>query len=206
MADTISAIAALLWPLLVFVVLLMFRKPLLRLLDSAKQREWTLELGGQRLTMKQLSEQQVDLIVDLQEEVSALRQAVRAERPASRSPVSSVLWVDDHPENNALLVHELQQADVRVDLALSTKEGRELFDRHRYGAIVSDMGRYENGAEVPDAGVRLTQAIRATDADIPVLIYCPRRTAARYGDQAYSEGATMVTSSGSALLDWFRAE
>lgn len=200
MAETISAIAALLWPLLVFVVLLVFRRPLLRVLDSAERREWTLEVGGQKLSMKELSDQQVRMIVDLQTEVATLRQAIQEDQPTPHTPVNSVLWVDDHPENNALLVHDLQQAGVHVDLALDTHEGLELFDRRRYGAVVSDMGRHEDGGEVSDAGVRLTQAIRETDTETPVLIYCHRRAAARHGDRAYAEGATVVTSSGSVLV------
>lgn len=39
----------------------------------------------------------------------------------------SVLWVDDHPGKNALLIEQLQRNAVRVDLAESTKEGLAYF-------------------------------------------------------------------------------
>ena len=56
MAQTLSSIAALLWPLLVLLALLVFREPLLRVVRSAEKREWTLEVGGQKLSMKQRSD------------------------------------------------------------------------------------------------------------------------------------------------------
>ncbi|GAB2498629.1 hypothetical protein GCM10027063_42750 [Promicromonospora xylanilytica] len=73
MADLISAIAALLWPLLVIVLLLLFGRQLLSKLRSSD--DVTLEIGGQRLSFKQATDQQSDMITDLQREVAALCQA-----------------------------------------------------------------------------------------------------------------------------------
>ena len=245
MAQTISAIANLLWPLLVLVLLLIFRAPLARVVRSAEQREWTLEVGGQKLTMKQLSDQQNTMIADLQKQLGILSQAVAEltasaelsaqrldhgrpdtpESPPQTSPQTptpgtppvpgaaqwqipggwgshgheasahAVLWVDDHPENNALLVEQLQRNGVRVDLARSTREATALFGHRRYGMIVSDMGRFEDGAEVPDAGLRLLEHVRRTDQSVPFVIYCSSRAAAFHRDRALAEGATAITGS-----------
>lgn len=311
MADTITAIASLLWPLLVLVLIVLFRKPLSRVVHSAEQREWTLEVGGQRITMNQLSDQQNAMIADLQRQVHTLNdtvarltaqqqvppatpepaqpdygaepaypgaaqptheppsggrapggtvlggfeqapqapQASRSQRapqdqqapqapngpespsagppgyapvpPQPSAPVAgspeaagnahpraapnAVLWVDDVPENNALIVDQLQRDGVRVDLARSTQEGLALLGSRRYAIVLSDMGRTENGTVVPDAGLRLLRAVRETDPRIPFVIYCGTRTHDRYQFQAMSEGATAITASPTVLTEHLRS-
>jgi CheY-like chemotaxis protein len=204
-AQTLTAIAALLWPLLLLGVILIFRGPLVGVVKSAQQREWTLEVGGQKISMKQLSEQQNGMIADLQKQVATLSQAVAAlgaspselleEAPAPAPPINSVLWVDDHPENNAILVEQLQRNGIRVDLARDTEEGLALLGQRRYAIVVSDMGRNEHGTEISDAGLRLLAAVRNTDTSIPFVIYCSLGAARRYHDQALAAGATAITSS-----------
>lgn len=225
-AQTISSVASLLWPLIIILILVVFRRPLMRIVRSAEYREWTLEVGGQKLSMKQLSEQQNGMIADLQMQLGELRQSIgsagqvrtkelipasrqdeRPRRPDSEptntsvargrvdARAHSVLWVDDHPENNALLLDELQRNGVRVDLARSTQDGLALLAERRYGLIISDMGRFEDGHEVSDAGIRLVKAVRERDADIPFLIYASASANRRYGQQALDAGATVMTSS-----------
>jgi CheY-like chemotaxis protein len=230
-AQTISAVAALLWPVLLLVLILMFRRQLARVIGSAEQREWSLEVGGQKLSMKQLSDQQNSMIADLQKQVGVLSKAVAAlttdQRPVAEevdgSPVVtgstilggveppppataySVLWVDDNPENNALIVEQLQRNGVRVDLARSTREGLGLLGQRRYGAIVSDMGRFEDGQEVRDAGMRLLRIVRETDTGTPFIIYCGYWASAAYREQALEAGATGITASPSVLTELLHA-
>jgi CheY-like chemotaxis protein len=185
----------------------------------------TIEVGGQTLTIGELSAQQTNQIEDLQDQLGALNQAVEALAAAQPTPVNlpeppatvparssdkmaqasisdaledklfTALWVDDHPENNAFLIERLQQNGVRVDLARSTQEGLFHFAHRRYRVILSDMGRSENGADVPDAGLRLVKTIRQTDQTVPLLILCSNRALRKYGEKAVAAGATKVTSS-----------
>lgn len=217
MADTIGAISSLLWPLLVFTGLLLFRRPLLRVVRSAEQREWTLEVGGQKLSMKQLSDQQNSMIADLQAQVSVLHETI-ARLGATTEPAgpdlgieeppavpNSVLWVDDVPENNALIVEQLQRHGVRVDLARSTQEGLANLGRRRYGAVLSDMGRFEDGVNVSDAGMRLLGAVREDHPTLPFLIYCSDGASRRYREAALANGANEITASPVVLSDQLRS-
>lgn len=210
MAETITAFAVLLWPLLVLSLLLLFRKPLLEVVRSAKDREWTLEVGGQKLSMKQLSDQQNTMIADLQtqigvlhKEITALKEVPQESAAAAQEPdqtvPNSVLWVDDYPTNNALITEQLQRNGVRVDIALSTHEGLQKLSQRRYGAVLSDMGRREDGDEVRDAGMKLLHEVRQTDPSIPFLIYCGSRAASKYQNAALTEGADVITASPAVL-------
>lgn len=107
----------------------------------------------------------------------------------------TALWVDDHPENNAFLIERLQQKGVRVDLARSTQKCLFHFAHRRYHVILSDMGRSENGADVPDTGLRLVKTIRQTDQTVPLLILCSNHALQEYGEKAGAAETTKVTSS-----------
>ncbi|MET8774636.1 response regulator [Nocardia sp. NPDC004654] len=237
MNETIDAVAALLWPLLAAAALCMFRGPLARVISSAARRQFTLRIGGQELDMKQVSEQQENMIEDLQVQVRRLREQVdqlTAERaldpgagqvrglpgtgddtrsgaaedvgssldlgtapPRPESPVASaILWVDDHPSNNAFLIDRLERNGIRVDTALTTAAATDLLSTRRYGAIITDMNRTENGSAVPDAGLRLTETVRARGLTTPVLVFTSAHTACcDTSDQAIAAGARTVTSS-----------
>jgi CheY-like chemotaxis protein len=214
MAEAVNAIASLLWPLLVLSALLLFHKPVSRLLRNA---DVTIEVGGQKLTIKQLSDQQGQLINDLQRQVAQLSQQITefSDRGQDAGGVVSnldidttplavsqaVLWVDDFPENNALIIDQLRRNGVRVDLAHSTLEGLSLFGRKRYGIVLSDMGRREDGDDVSDAGLRLLRAVREYDPAIPFVIYCSARAARTFGERALAEGATAITASATVLVE-----
>ncbi|WP_460749382.1 response regulator [Myceligenerans cantabricum] len=218
MADLISAISNLLWPLLVIVLLLVYGRQLLSKLNDSD--DVTLEIGGQRLNFKQMTDQQSDMITDLQHEVASLKRRMddagpetvaHQNRPADERvttnedvrplppAVHSILWVDDHPENNAVVADSWRRDGADVDVARSTSEAMQLLDRRRYGLIISDMGRHESQVDVPDAGLRLLAQVRAADPATPFVLY---GNVEQVADTARGAGASMVTGSTFELMDY----
>ena len=246
MADLISAIASLLWPLLVIVVLLVFGRQLLSKLRSSD--DVTLEIGGQRLNIKQATDQQSDMITDLQREVSSLKRrldyvdsvpfgdaAVRRpgsdevefetpgdvpqkfqggsvprsddtswipeeqERRISVLTPRSILWVDDHPENNAMLAESWRRDGADVEIARSTSEALRILGGRAFGLIISDMGRRESDVDVPDAGLQLLTKVRAMNSGVPFVLY---GNVGPFAEDARAAGATMVTDSTFELVEF----
>jgi hypothetical protein len=72
-SNAISAVASLLWPLIVLVALVVFRNPLTRLI---RQRDFTVKIAGQELSVSDLSQQQIAMITDLQKQVAELEKQV----------------------------------------------------------------------------------------------------------------------------------
>jgi CheY-like chemotaxis protein len=214
-AETITSVANLLWPLTVLLLILIFRGQLRHVIRSAGQREVSLEVGGQKITLGELSQAQNATIADLQKQVASLQDALGdhgtgdkptiPSEPIEPSAPFTVLWVDDHPENNVLQIAQLRDNGVRVDLAHTTQEGVGLFSRHRYRMVISDMDRTENGIEVADAGVRLVAELRTLDPAIPIVIYCGTRAMQALGDRAIVAGASAVTDSPYEMSEHFRA-
>jgi CheY-like chemotaxis protein len=250
-ADLISAIAALLWPLLVIVVLLVFGRQLLSKLKNSD--DVTLEFGGQRLNFKQATDQQSDMITDLQREVASLKRRLdhvdsptgefdAGQYPASHgagratpgdmrpdpgteaaeifagagqepvdtswmreelerrtTPPRSILWVDDHPENNAVLADSWRRDGAHVETARSTSEALHLLGDRAYGLIISDMGRHESGTDVPDAGLRLLAKVRTSDPLTPFVLY---GNVGPFSETAKAAGATLVTGSTFELMEF----
>ncbi|MGD9531931.1 response regulator [Pseudonocardia sp.] len=116
-----------------------------------------------------------------------------------------MLWVDDQPQNNALLIDQLMGAGVAVDIARSTTEGMTLAARRRYGAIITDMGRDEEGRFRPRAGLDLIRQLRDAGDRTPVLVFTSSRSARDHGLEARELGAHDATSSGVDLVAFLRA-
>ncbi|MEU5851124.1 response regulator [Saccharopolyspora shandongensis] len=72
MPELITAIAQLLWPLIALMAIVVFRRAIGRVLRTAEKRELEFEIGGQKLTMHELNDQQTEMIQDLQRQLSML--------------------------------------------------------------------------------------------------------------------------------------
>jgi CheY-like chemotaxis protein len=209
MPELLSAVADLAWPVIVLVGLLLLYRPLARLLRSGSEREEvTIEVGGQRLSLGKFREQQNQTVLDLRRQIDDLRRQVAGAPPAAAGPPArraSVLWVDDRPENNALLIDQLMSDGVQVETARTTAEGLALATRNDYGAVITDMGRLEDGRQHPQAGLDLVRQLRAEGVRTPVLMFTSSRTVRERGEDVRAAGAQAVTSSGVDLVGFLRA-
>ncbi|MBW9094974.1 response regulator [Microbacterium jejuense] len=126
--------------------------------------------------------------------------AAEAGRLAERDGVvGTVLWVDDHPINNRSLVSALRRIGARVVEVRSTAEALGSLDKRAYDLIVTDAGRTEDGAHVPDAGLRLLRELAQRRIASPVLVYTTRQNAD--APQPFLDaGASLVTASPTELF------
>lgn len=231
-ATLINSIAALLWPLIVIFILLIFRKNVQGLIESARGRKFTVKIGEMELSMDELSKQQAIMIEDLQTRVNKLQKeieggalsitekAMRETLPSvetadvktvqtAASPqdeininddISAILWVDDQPKNNALLIASLRKHGISVVPAESTEEALERFKDIRFNCVISDSCRKEgNKLENCSAGIKLARKLRSINENMPIYIYTDKANP-RLKQIAEEAGATAVTSSPSELL------
>jgi CheY-like chemotaxis protein len=321
-SQTLSAIASLLWPLIVLAVIVVFRGPLTRVIRSTESRDVTIKIAGQEVTLGELHRQQMDMISDLHQQISSLHQQVggaprttapakagtpakattpagppartvpapRVKAPAfsgatapaasapgtvdhgvdrsgpdralptadkpdfpadpvkapwerldhhdipgaqpatepaaltvvpaspaddeplpsrtgeidTRPKAAGVLWVEDHPERQALQIDQLERRGVVVDVVRTTKEALQKLTGQRYQLIVSDMDRVEGGKPTPDAGLELIRTVRTFDRDTPVVIYAAGPSGRALADTATQIGADLVTNSWYQLSEEMR--
>lgn len=211
--DVVSLITGIAWPVVIGVVVWRLLPTIKRVLAS---RGFTINAGGMEISVQQASENLTERLEDLREQVSALKAQVDAAGPPASgeeqtavSPISeglpglsAVIWVDDYPENNAFEVDTLRRKGVRVFQARTTLEAMRLLDsRPDTSAIITDMGRTENGYSKDTAGIELISQVRESQPQLPVLVYASAPAVGRTRALALEAGATFVTSSATELLE-----
>ena len=203
--SLLDALTPLLWPAVFIFVFLRLQKPIKALIDSARGRKFTVKVGGNELSMEEVSEQQRVLLADVQAKLAELETRLTA-TPASAlapgldrkaaPPSQRLLWVDDKPKNNSTLVATLEDRGHRVDIALSTEDALAKLQRGSYDTVISDMGRPEGDK----AGIVLAQELRRRGITTPLYIYCGAWAARNWREEALAAGAADITASGTTLL------
>ena len=215
--ELIKALADLIWPILALIAVLSLRRPLRALVESVGSRGGGVEVGGFKITVSEAASQQQAQIADLQRQVGRLSELVksdqaipsdfggvidlRSEKGQDVARVRSILWVDDHPENNAMLQSSFKELGFDIINALSTKQAQVILQTKDFEAIVSDIGR---GID-RQAGIELVRTLRSAGDDTPVLIYTSADAVSRFGDMARAAGANFVTASPTELLTVLKA-
>jgi CheY-like chemotaxis protein len=208
--DLVDLVTSLAWPVVIGLIVWKLLPTVRKVIAS---RSFTVTAGGMSISVQEASQQLGERLEDVREQVSALKAQVEGAAPpeadGAASPITrglpglrAVLWVDDYPENNAFEVESLVRRGVRVLQARSTAEALGIADgRPDVDVAITDMGRREDGAERPQAGIELTTLLRERRPDLPILVYASAPAVARSRDAATAAGASFVTSSATELLD-----
>ena len=117
----------------------------------------------------------------------------RAIRRASRS---TVLWVDDNPNNNSYARQALEAIGVSFVLAKSTDEGLNKISQQRFDAIISDMGRPPDSR----AGYTLLDKLRSSGDKTPFIIYAGSRDTEHVAESR-RHGAIGCTNNANELFE-----
>jgi CheY-like chemotaxis protein len=217
-ARIIEAIGSLLWPLLVAVLLIRVIPHIpgvvADLRKAMRTRAFTVKVGGVELSVEDATEQLRRQVADLQTHM-ATELAERGEPAPSGPPASpgaaagtvagqdraTILWVDDTPDDNALELAKLRDDGLEVLLARSTAEAMDVLSLRRgIRAIITDLGRSEDGEFRSHAGLALLRQLREAEQDQPVLVYTSARRVDLDRQDALDAGATAVTASPTELF------
>jgi CheY-like chemotaxis protein len=203
LAKLLLALSSFAWPGIFALLALKFFEPARKLVESANQRKFTIKVGNNELTMEEASEQQRQIVGDVQSKLAELEKRLATSIPISTSreepttPAGKrILWVDDNPKNNSFVIATLEEKGARVDIATSTDEGVEKFRLMPYDIVISDMGRPESKR----AGIDLVKEIRKSNRSIPFYIYCGSWAARNLRSDALEAGANDITASSTTLL------
>jgi CheY-like chemotaxis protein len=206
-----KALAALLWPILILVVFLNARHKLYAFLS---RDNLSIKVAGMEISVADATKNLGTEVADLQKRLADLETKLSGSKvPAidpsqstaakdSRNSVSeslpprsfSILWVDDVPSNNAFLIDQFQKDGVDVKLALSTAQGIKDIKSNNFDAVITDLGREEEGRDNPFAGLDLVKEIRSVNSEIPILVFASYR-AIQNQIKLLKAGATKVTRS-----------
>ena len=133
MSQTISAIASLLWPLIVLAVLVLFRGPMTSVIRSTAARDFTIKIAGQEVSVGELHRQQMDMMTDLHNQVAGLQKEVDALRqggPAriTNAGTNSAAGNKDAPVSAPVAVGAGRATTTAVDIPVGLPTDTELTD------------------------------------------------------------------------------
>jgi CheY-like chemotaxis protein len=127
---------------------------------------------------------------------TAQREGVRVPHP------STILWVDDHPANNAYEIAKLSGDGYEISTAESTASALALVQSRAIepGLVITDMSRTEGLMPRATAGLDLIRALRSRGFSAPIVVYTTGEEARRNADDVRTAGGNGITSSPVELL------
>jgi CheY-like chemotaxis protein len=216
-SKLVEALGKVAWPILAAYLLWRLFPAVLRVVQS---RAFKVKVGEMEISVQEASDQLQTQVSDLQKNVEALRGKLDpAETPGPDAdtgpqvkPLKSatqpslarrLLWVDDRPSNNAFEVARLQGEGIEVLEARTTEEAMRIAVSGRFpiSAVVSDMGRREDGEYRAKAGVQLITALQRAGLAIPVFVYSSQRYIERTRDDVLQAGGAGATASPVELFE-----
>lgn len=109
---------------------------------------------------------------------------------------SSILWVDDRPNNNVYERKALEAVGITFVISTSTDDALAKLKDQKFDAIISDMGRPPD----PQAGYTLLDRLRSSGDLTPFIIYADSR-APEHRAEARRRGAIGCTNRPDELFD-----
>jgi DNA-binding NtrC family response regulator len=109
----------------------------------------------------------------------------------------TIVWVDDHPSDNAYEVKALEPLGINVIQVRSNDEAYSAIEQSRPALVVTDIGRDRESTD----GMDLLDSVVKRWPNLPVLIYTTVGYAQSRKAEAAQRGAKGITGSPSELLN-----
>ncbi|MBZ9658210.1 response regulator [Mesorhizobium sp. ESP-6-4] len=199
-----TAITSLAWPVIALFALYKF----LPTIDGLLKRDSvSVKIAGFELNSQQVVDDIRKSISDIQKRIleiegngdldnrTIFERNENIEFYASQEISKTLLWVDDFPSNNAFLIDEFRKGGVDVVLSLSTDDAVKRLENESFFAIITDLGRKEDGIDNPGAGLDLIRIVKNRNIEVPILVFAGPRGISKRA-QLIDAGAEVVTQSG----------
>lgn len=199
-----KAFALFLWPIVILICFFLARGFLTSFLSKD---EVNIEIGGQKISLKNAAKSIGNDVTDIQSRLAALEEKIpnknkndfieksKSDEKSTNERIKSLLWVDDYPSNNGFLIEKFKSQGINVVISLTTLDGLEKLKTQSFDAVISDLGREEGGVNNDFAGLDLLNKMYIEKLNIPTLIFAGHRGLA-FKQELINAGAYDVTSSG----------
>jgi len=172
-----------------------FKTPGMEATAKRKQVEAAAAIGALVATRAGESGQSENILEVAKAAAGAVANVVTA-RNLQRLGESTVLWVDDRPDNNRYERQTLEALGVRFVLSTSTDDALAKTQHRTFDAIISDMGRPPDSK----AGYTLLDSLRKRGDQTPFIIYTGSRNPEHVAE-ALRHGALGCTNRPQELIE-----
>lgn len=159
--------------------------PVLEFKESKTENDYKQKFKDLEVKYNKKLEKITELLQDIQENITG------KEKKEKLYSGNEILWVDDYPSNNEVIIDLYRAQGIKFDLAINTDQAVDLLEKNQYDLIISDIGR---GSE-EDAGIRMLREINRHFGKIPpVIFFSSSRAVGKFSEVAEEEGALLATS------------
>lgn len=129
LAKLLTSIAAVVWPAIIFGIFLM----LLPIIENFYTSDRLMvKVGNIEISASKAADQQIAQLSDVQVRLSRLEGRIASPIDQRQLPRDGlILWVDDHPENNAVEIALLEAQNFRVQTKISTTDALEFVEQYQ---------------------------------------------------------------------------
>ncbi|MCO6177206.1 response regulator [Ciceribacter sp. RN22] len=203
-AEFWNALSNFAWPAMAAFLLIKFHPLFASLL---KRENMQIKVGNLELSVQEAAKHNGADIADLQQRIAIIEANISNEKDIivnsaeyqNSKKSKSILWVDDFPSNNAFMIEKLKEKGIEVVLSIGTNDALAKIEYNEFRAIITDLGRIEDGVDNPNAGFDLLARLKALGKEIPVLVFAGRR-ALQNRAALLEAGAENATNSGVDVL------
>ncbi|WGE57341.1 response regulator [Actinobacillus equuli] len=193
LSAIISSISKLLWPIVVIIAIFLFRSKFILLADKVIEGKVKIKIGN------------VEISGTPEEVGNKVKELVIGQNNNGDNLVNKkVLWVDDLPDNNVLLIEFLKERNIKVKTVLSTDNALDILSSEKFDAIISDVKRPEGN----EAGPIMFQRIKEKypDLDTKNYLFCGAYYANKYKNvktlnSKFNINISLITNIGSELIN-----
>jgi CheY-like chemotaxis protein len=197
----VELLKAFVWPAVVVFLAMKFGGPLHGVLKAVAEGRASLKAGPSGVEITQATQSAVGVAIASgvqardappAEQAAIAQGIVHAARTslsnASALAARRILWVDDNPSNNALLVRSFRDLGITVAEVRSTDEAMKALAANTYDLVITDMGRSLDW----QAGLTLLRRMREAGRSIPAIIYAARWASEHRGEEAEYQAALIT--------------
>lgn len=107
-------------------------------------------------------------------------------------PLPKILWVDDHPENNADVINKFKSIGITVDLVKTNNEAIANISKNNneYDFIITDIGRNNDEKAVSDKNKAGVELINRISDKSKIIIFSYPETIKKYQSELLKNGVT----------------
>jgi CheY-like chemotaxis protein len=160
--------------------------PVLEFQGSVTENDYHQMVQDLKVKYNTKLEKITELLQNIQKDITGREK--KEKEPYSKN---RVLWVDDYPSNNEVIIDLYRAQGIEFDLAINTDQALEFLEKNQYDLIISDIGR----GSVKDAGIRMLREINRHFGKIPpVIFFSSSKTVEKFWGKAKKERALLATS------------
>ncbi|MCK5642899.1 MAG: response regulator [Gammaproteobacteria bacterium] len=177
---TLEVVKILLWPSLLIIILILFKKPISVFIMNWGKTEIKIDKNGIAITaevVKFITKSSIEKVVNvnkvdrakyIEEDAKGISEVItKIQNNLDKIRDKKILWIDDHPEWNINEKSAFETMGMRITWSMTNSEALDKIKTEDFDLIISDLFSDEGQPK----GFNLSKELKIENIKIPVIFY-----------------------------------